>query len=164
MTGRRHLSFIFVPLATMAALPAYAAAQAPTHEAPRSAMADSTAVVAALDAFHAALVLGDTVAVKALLHPSATILESGGVETRAEYLSHHLPGDMAFASAVQRDRAVRRLIIAGDVAWVVSTSTAIGEFRGRAIDTMGAELAVLVREDEIWRIASVHWSSRNRGR
>ncbi|MFL5385010.1 MAG: hypothetical protein ACJ8GN_21020 [Longimicrobiaceae bacterium] len=50
----------------------------------------------------------------------------------------------------------------GEVAWAASTSTTQGEFRGRAINSEGAELMVLTRERGGWRIAAIHWSSHNR--
>jgi hypothetical protein len=44
------------------------------------------------------------------------------------------------------------------VAWVYSTSTTKGEYRGREINSRGAELAVLVRSDGTWRIVALQWS------
>jgi len=32
----------------------------------------------------------------------------------------------------------------------------------REIDAVGAELLVLAREDGLWRIRAIHWSSRQR--
>ncbi|MDP9348974.1 MAG: nuclear transport factor 2 family protein [Gemmatimonadota bacterium] len=89
-------------------------------------------------------------------------MESGGVETRAEYRGHHLPGDIAFAQAVPRQRSEIRVRVEGNAAWATSTSTVQGEFRGLQINSQGAELMVLRRTPEGWRIAAVHWSSRAR--
>jgi ketosteroid isomerase-like protein len=125
--------------------------------------ADSTAVAAVVERFHAALASGDSATVLALLAPEARILESGGVETRAEYSSHHLPADMAFASAVARERGPVEVTVNGDVAWAVSTSRSQGTYRDRPVDSRGAELVVLTREDGGWRIQAVHWSSRSAG-
>jgi uncharacterized GH25 family protein/ketosteroid isomerase-like protein len=121
---------------------------------------DSAAVASVVDQYHRALASGDSAAVLRLLAPDATILESGGVETRAEYLSHHLPGDIAFARAVPRERGPIRVVVRGDVAWATSTSTSRGEYRGRAINSAGAELMVLTRTPEGWKISAIHWSSR----
>jgi ketosteroid isomerase-like protein len=52
--------------------------------------------------------------------------------------------------------------VRGDVAWVVGTSTTRGEYRGRPVDSAGAELMVLTRTPQGWRIAAIHWSSRRR--
>lgn len=125
---------------------------------------DSAAVVATIERFHAALSAGDTIAARELLTDDATILESGGVETKAEYLSHHLPGDIAFARAVPRERGEIDVHLRGDVAWASSTSSVQGRFRDRDIDSMSAELMVLERGPEGWRIAAIHWSSRARQR
>jgi ketosteroid isomerase-like protein len=126
------------------------------------AASDSAEVAGVVDRFHGALVDGDTAAVLRLLAPDVVVQESGGVETLSEYRSHHLPGDMAFARAVKRERSPIRVQVAGDVAWATSTSTTVGEYRGRAINSQGAELMVLRRDPEGWRIVAIHWSSRAR--
>ncbi|MEW5926089.1 MAG: nuclear transport factor 2 family protein [Gemmatimonadota bacterium] len=126
------------------------------------AASDSAEVAGVVDRFHDALAAGDTAAVLRLLAPDVVVQESGGVETLSEYRSHHLPGDMAFARAVKRDRSPIRVAVNGDVAWATSTSTTIGEYHGRAINSQGAELMVLRRDPEGWRIVAIHWSSRAR--
>jgi len=125
---------------------------------------DSAEVAAAVERYHAALASGDSAAAVSLLAPDAVILESGGFETREEYISHHLPSDIAFARAVQSERRPIRVTMHGDVAWAVSSSSTRGEFRGRQVDSVGAELMVLVRTPEGWKISAIHWSSRSRGR
>jgi ketosteroid isomerase-like protein len=52
--------------------------------------------------------------------------------------------------------------VRGDAAWVSSTSTTTGEYRGRQVNSSGAELMVLARTPQGWRIAAIHWSSRTR--
>jgi ketosteroid isomerase-like protein len=127
-----------------------------------SASSDSAAVVATVDAYHHALSSGDSAAALALLTDDAIVLESGAVETRAEYRSHHLQSDIAFARAVPTARGPVRVVVNGDVAWATSTSTMQGEFRGRPVNSAGAELMVLVRSDTGWKISAIHWSSRTR--
>ena len=123
---------------------------------------DSAAVAAVVGRFHAALETGDSTGALALLAPGAVVLESGGIETREEYRAHHLPADIAFARAVRSERTPPHVVVRGDVAWSVATSTAQGEFRGRAINSAGAELMVLARNGDEWRISAIHWSSRSR--
>ena len=125
-------------------------------------VADSAAVVAAVNAYDRALSSGDSSAVLELLLDDAVILESGGLETRDEYRSHHLPADIQFAKAVPASRSHISVRIAGDVAWAWSTSHREGTFRGRAMNSTGAELMVLRRTASGWRIAAIHWSSRER--
>jgi ketosteroid isomerase-like protein len=132
----------------------------PGDTAVRPSGQDSAAVVAVVDGFHAALAAGDSVAVARLLAPAAFILENGSVETRDEYLGGHLRGDIAFARAVTTERAPVRVSVAGDAAWAVSTSLSSGEFRGRPVHSAGAELMVLGRGSDGWRIVAIHWSSR----
>ncbi len=121
---------------------------------------DSAAVAAAVERYHTALASGDSVAALALLAPDAVVLESGGQESLAEYRSHHLPADIGFARAVPSTRSAFRVVVAGDVAWVTSTSETRGEYRGRAINSRGAELMVLTRSEAGWLIRAIHWSSR----
>jgi ketosteroid isomerase-like protein len=125
-----------------------------------SALPDSAAVAAVVDRFHTALAEGDSAAVACLLAPDAIILENGGVETRGEYLGGHLRGDIAFARAVAPERAPTRVVVGGDAAWAISTSIARGEFRDRPVNSAGAELMVLRRASDGWRIVAIHWSSR----
>jgi ketosteroid isomerase-like protein len=133
-----------------------------TPESHVVAQGDSAAVVAAVHAFHAALARGDSAAALALLAPGATILESGGIETVAEYRAHHLSSDIDFARAVPATRGPVRVTVRGDAAWAVSTSETKGEFRGRPVNSVGAELMVLTRTADGWRISAIHWSSRRR--
>lgn len=123
---------------------------------------DSSAVAAVVLAYHDALTRGDSAAALHLLADDAVIVEAGGIESRAEYRSHHLPGDIQFARAVPSQRAEIRVTLAGDVAWAVSASETRGTFRDRAINSAGAELMVLSRTASGWIIRAIHWSSRAR--
>lgn len=135
------------------------AAQQHDHHAPAT---DSAAVVAVIERYHQALASGDSTGALALLAADAVILESGGRETRAEYQSHHLPGDIRFAQAITSVRGAVAVTIRGDVAWASSTSTTQGDYNGRVINSSGAELMVLSRESDGWKIRAIHWSSRAR--
>ena len=123
---------------------------------------DSADVARAVEGFHQALERGDSSAALALLAADATILESGGSESVAEYRSHHLPADIEFTRAIRETRGPIRVTVRGDAAWTVSTSSARGEFKGRPVNSAGAELMVLTRSSGGWRIAAIHWSSRRR--
>ena len=123
---------------------------------------DSSAVLAVVQRFHAALAAGDSAAALSYLDTDVIVLESGGAETREEYRSHHLPADIAFARAVPANRGPARVRVEGDAAWVSSTSVMQGEFNGRAVNSAGAELMVLRRTESGWKISAIHWSSRAR--
>ena len=123
------------------------------------ASSDSADAVNTALSFHAAIAAGDSSRALALLAPDAIILESGDAETREEYRSHHLPADIAFARSVTESRTPLRVALQDGAAWVASTATAHGEYRGRAINSVAAELMVLTRAANGWVIRSVHWSS-----
>lgn len=162
MSHRRRTAPALVALGAVAILlcmPAPAAAQH-EHHAPSTAANDSMAVAAVVHQYHQALASGDSAAALALLAADAVILESGGIETRHEYRSHHLQSDIAFARAISSERGRVAVKISGDVAWTASTSTTRGQYRDRAINSAGAELMVLTRTPDGWRISAIHWSSR----
>ena len=122
---------------------------------------DSAAVARVIERFRSAMIAGDTATIMSLLDQDAVILESGGIETRAEYQAHHLASDISYAKATESTREPMRVVLIGDVAWVASTSTTTGESRGRPVNSAGAELMVLTRTPAGWRIAAIHWSSRS---
>jgi len=119
-------------------------------------------VIKVIDAFHNALVAGDSATALSYLSDDVAILESGGIENKEHYRSGHLAGDMKFAQAIPRKRSEISVSIKGDVAWAHSTSITQGKMGEREINSQGAELVVLVLENNTWKIKAIHWSSRRR--
>ena len=135
----------------------------PLSEPGGRSASDSAEVVSVVRRFHELLAAADSTAALALLSPDVVILESGDVETRDEYRSHHLAADIAYARApVRTTRTPARVVVRGDVAWVASSSSAQGEMRGRTVNSSGAELMILTRVVSGWQIRAIHWSSRAR--
>jgi ketosteroid isomerase-like protein len=120
---------------------------------------DSALILSTVNAFPTALATGDSVGAMALLAPDAVILESGDLESRAEYAAHHLGADMAFVQAAPSTRVTTEVHQDGDVAWVAAITTSKGTYRDRPISSQGAELMVLSRTASGWRIRAIHWSS-----
>ncbi len=116
-------------------------------------------IAAAVEAFHDALKKGDSAAVMAALAPDAQILEGGHAESRAEYEQGHLKADIEFAQAVPSTRENVVVRQEGSVAWVTSSSRVSGSFKGRDVNSAGAELIVLTKTPDGWRIRAIHWSS-----
>jgi len=131
------------------------------HHMP-AAPSDSAQVVALVADFHEALERGDSTAALSLLSADVAIVESGDVESLADYRAHHLPADIAFAKAIKASRQPRGMTVAGDLAYSVATSATKGTYKDRAVDTLGAELIVARRMNGTWKIAAIHWSSRRR--
>ena len=115
-----------------------------------------------LEAFYGAMKKGDTAAAMQLIAPDAVFVESGKLETRAEYEANHLPADIQFEKQVTGKRGPMRTTFQGDAAWVIVTTEYDGSFDGRPVSFVSAQLAVLTRNDGNWRIRSIHWSSRPR--
>ena len=129
-----------------------------------TAPSDSADAVATVERFRAALARGDSAEVLALLATDAIVLESGSVESRAEYRTHHLPADIEFARAIPGEHKLVQAVVHGDVAWVSSTSVTQGKLKDRPVNSAGAELIVLSRRDRQspWQVRAIHWSSRRR--
>ncbi|MDQ6716775.1 MAG: DUF4198 domain-containing protein, partial [Gemmatimonadota bacterium] len=133
---------------------------------PTPVLSDSAAAAEVVMAFERAIAAGDSSGALRLLAPDAVILEAGEIQSRSDYAGHHLSEDIAFRKAVPAVSGPIRAVVAGDVAWVTSTSISKGEFEGRAINSAGAELMVLSRTNgagsngPAWRIRAIHWSSR----
>ena len=128
----------------------------------KSSSIDSAAVIKTVSDYHTALETGDSLKALSLLSNDAVILESGSVESRSEYRSHHLPEDIKFARAVPAKRSAVTVTIAGLMAWTSGTSTAQGTFNERSINSMGAESMVLAKTADGWKIRQIHWSSRTK--
>jgi ketosteroid isomerase-like protein len=171
---RTSPSRVMIPLAALAlatSAPPVAAATmasagltAPTASASAAAVSDSVEAVATVERFRAALARGDSAAVLAMLAPDAIVLESGSVESRAEYRQHHLPADIEHSRAIPGEHKLMQAVVHGDVAWVSSTSITQGKIKERAVNSAGAELIVLSRRDRQspWLVRAIHWSSRRR--
>lgn len=126
------------------------------------AQGDSAAVMAAISGFHGALEAGDSAKALTFLADDVQILESGGAEDKQKFRSGHLAADIRFAQAVKSIRTLGRIVVNGATAWVVSSSIAQGESNGRPVNSQGAELMVLSKERDGWKIRAIHWSSRAR--
>ena len=113
-----------------------------------------------VDGFHAALKRGDTGTASSLLATNALIFESGGVERgKAEYASHHLAADAAFASATTHSVTRRSGAVSGDFAWIATEGRTIGTYKERLIDVVSTETMLLRRTNGVWQIVHIHWSS-----
>ena len=143
---RRHLALIVMTLCL-------AACAAAPQEAD---------VTNALESFYAAMKTGDAAAAMRLIAPDAVFIESGRLETRAEYEANHLPNDIVFERQVTGKRGPMKVTFSGDAAWVIVTTDYDGTFEGSPVSFTSAQLAVLTRETGNWLIRSIHWSSRRR--
>ena len=129
---------------------------------PLPGVSDSTLVAAAITAFHAALTNGDSTGALSWLAPDVVVLEAGTRETRQEYRDHHLGADMQYARSTRTTRGPINVTVMGDAAWAESTSENSRTVEGRTTRSSGAELMVLSRTPQGWRIRAIHWSSRTR--
>jgi ketosteroid isomerase-like protein len=149
-------SFFRYSTALLVILACSACASAP----PAASEADITKVV---DTFYGSMKKGDKAAVMSVLAPDALFVESGKLETRAEYEANHLPADIEFESQVTGTRAPMKITFHDDkTAWVVATTEYHGTFEGNPVNFASAQLMVLTRPAEggDWSIRSAHWSSR----
>jgi ketosteroid isomerase-like protein len=113
-----------------------------------------------LNDLETAIVENDSEKAGEILHDDVTILEGGGMETKSEYLSHHFHSDGKFLSAMNREELSQEISVEGNMAWVTSKTKMTGTYSGRDIDLSSLELAVLKKENGMWRVIALHWSSR----
>ena len=135
-------------VAFLICLPACAPAPAPPKEA------DIAKVV---NAFYGAISAGDKAAAMHLIAPDAVFVESGKIETRAEYEANHLPADIDFEHQVKAVRGPLRITFHGvDTAWVISRA----EYdEGNPEKYINTQLMVLTRDSDDWRIRTISWST-----
>lgn len=116
---------------------------------------------AIVDQFHDAINRGDAEAVASMLADDALIYEQGGAEaSKGEYVTGHLPGDIAHSAGLTETRASRRTEVDGALAVVMSQGRTTGTYGGKPVDRLTTETMVLKRTNSVWRIVHVHWSSR----
>ena len=156
-SGKAYPAFLLALFLTVLALASWVLEP---RTASGSTVSDSSQVLTAVSAFHRALEMGDRGGALDLLSSEAVIAENGRVETSSEYASHHLEADMAFAAAVDRIPALVRIVVADSSAWVMSTTETRGMYRGKQVESQGAETVVLQKGEEGWKISAIHWSSR----
>jgi len=129
--------------------------QADGHEHEATAATPEKAV----DGFHHALVAGRRDAALALLHPEATIVEGGRVETVDGYAAGHMSHDMEFLAQAAIEPLNREVEIFGKQASIVTRRHMQARIDDRQIDIVGTETATLVETDAGWRITHLAWTS-----
>src|SRR5678816_571736 len=107
-----------------------------------SAQSRESQVTAVLESFYGAMKTGDKVAAMRVIGPDAVFVESGMLETRAQYEANHLPADIEFESQVAGKRSPWRVVFHGDAAWVIATTEYQGTFQNSPVNFVSAQLAV----------------------
>jgi len=151
MTRAYRLPVVVLAVLLLFWLPACARSSGPDAEAE---------VTSALESFYGAMKRGDAAAAMAQIALDAVFIESGRLETRAEYEANHLPNDIAFEKQVTGQRGPWRVTMEGDTAWAIVSTEYDGTFDGVPLSFVSSQLAVMTRDDGSWRIRSIHWSSR----
>jgi ketosteroid isomerase-like protein len=126
----------------------------------RPAPPSDAEVIAVVESFYSAIKKGDAAAAMSVIAPDAVFLESGRLETRAEYEANHLPADIGFEAQVNGTRGPMQVKFDGNTAWVIALTDYDGTFDGSPVSFVSAQLVVLTRDSGTWRIRSIHWSSR----
>jgi len=125
-----------------------------------SATHNDADVAAVLESFYGAIKRGDAKGAMSVIAPDALFVESGKLETRAQYEENHLPLDIDFEKQVTGKRDPLRITFKDDAAWVVATTAYDGKFEGARVQFVSAQLMVLTKDADAWTIRSIHWSSR----
>ncbi|UNK49698.1 nuclear transport factor 2 family protein [Lysobacter sp. S4-A87] len=117
--------------------------------------------VQAVNAFIAALAGGRLEAARQLMTPDAIVLANGQVlGVRDGYLNGPAKGDVAALGNFQRELLRRDVKVGANLGWVVSeTSLRPATGAGQVV----TETMLVVRTNEGWKIAHIHWSGRRAG-
>ena len=124
--------------------------------------ADSAAALAIVDQYEAALSAGDSAKAVSLLADDLLVMEAGTIETRAEYLAHHIGADMKASTGAKGERSVIKVNVVGDAAYIVTKTVRPGTGAPGSTGSELAELMVLSKTSVGWKIRAIHWSSRRR--
>ena len=90
------------------------------HLNPVSGQRDETAAVTnSLESVYEAIRAGDATGAMRWIASDAVFIESGYVETRAEYEANHLPNDIDFESQIVGERGPLQINVEGSTAWVI---------------------------------------------
>ena len=127
----------------------------------QSGPSDSSDVVAAVERFDRALASGDSARAVSMLAEDLMVVEGGLVQTRAEYLAHHLGADIKASQGSKGEKTILKVSVTTDAAYVV-TRTVTPPATAGGTPSESAELMVLTKAGGGWRIRAVHWSSRRR--
>lgn len=115
----------------------------------------------AIESFRQALVAGRGDAALAWLHPQATIIEGGQVQSVTEYEnSGHLQSDMAFLGQVEAERLAREVKPGDGQATIETRQRLRGQIDGQSVDVISTETATLVETQDGWKIMHLAWSSQ----
>lgn len=160
---RARFRFRHAAIAALFCLPGLLDAHEPAASAATTGKVsvDALAAVVVVDAFSAALKVGDIVRASGYLDPDLLVLESGGAErSRAEYLAEHAGADAEFLRGATIIPLARRADAVGDLAWVASESRIEYLREGATKRVLSTETMVLRRGADGWKIVHIHWSSR----
>lgn len=113
-----------------------------------------------VEQFTQALIEGNGEAALSWLHPKATIIEGGQVQSTDEYAVDHLASDMAFLAQIEIEPFSRHVQGDDGQATIHTRSRFSGEFNGRNIDLESTEFATLIQTEEGWRISQIAWSTQ----
>ena len=128
--------------------------------APSAPVHTEAEVASVLESFYGAIKKGDTAAAMSVIAPDAMFVESGRLETRAEYEKNHLPLDIDFERQITGKRGPLRITFAGDTAWIIATTEYDGKIEGGQVAFASSQLMVLTKDADAWKIRAIHWSSR----
>lgn len=123
------------------------------------ASGDNAAITTVFESFYGAMKAAKPADAMKLIAADAVFLESGNLETRAQYEESHLPADIDFEKQVTGQRSPLSITVEGNTAWVIATTEYRGTFDGAAVNFVSAQLMVLTRQQGEWKIRTIHWSS-----
>lgn len=120
---------------------------------------ETAAITTVFESFYGAMKANKPGDAMNLIAADAIFLESGNLETRQQYEESHLPADIEFEAQVTGKRDPLKITVEGNTAWVIATTEYNGTFDGAPVNFVSAQLMVLTKQQNDWKIRTIHWSS-----
>lgn len=124
---------------------------------------DSAAVRSVLESYKQALERRDLTGVERLFAPENEVIESGKVEgSYADYRDHHIGPELGHVESFAFSDYRVTLRIEGNIALATETYRYSIRLKDKpdVIERQGVATSVLKKSDGVWRIVSMHSSSR----
>lgn len=133
-----------------------------SHEKEAAASSITSTAEKTLEAYRHAIESLDGTNMQRLFTEDAQVFENGNAEgSFSNYLAHHLEPELMEFKSFTFSNVTSNMTVLGHSAMASESYTYTIELKdGRTIERQGVATAVLVKQDENWKIAQYHSSSR----
>jgi ketosteroid isomerase-like protein len=125
--------------------------------------ADSTQIVAVLNAVYAAEAKGDMTALDTLHSPDVTVIEGASIDRGwTNFRDNHLGPHLKEQKNIQTTLSEVEVRLSGNTAWAIYRYASKYDLPARNVDAIGRATAVFERANGKWKLRHLHASGRAR--